>query len=90
MSENTKSEALKALIQSEIKRCKTIEDVMRPEGLVKQLSKHLIEGLLAAKLDEHLGYSKHEAKGKNSGNSTNGYSSKKVKPSEGDMELEVP
>lgn len=63
MEEINKSEALKALIQSEIKRCKTIGDVMHPEGLIKQLSKHLVEGILAAELDIHLGYGKHAPKG---------------------------
>jgi len=90
MEEINKADALKALIQSEIKRCKTIEDVMHPEGLIKQLSKHLIEGMLAAELDQHLGYEKHEAKGKNSGNSRNGYSAKTVKTSDGDVEFEIP
>ena len=90
MEEINKSDALRALIQSEIKRYKTIEDIMHPDGLIKQLSKNLIEGMLAAELEQHLGYEKYEAKGKNSGNSRNGYSSKTVKTSDGDIELEIP
>lgn len=90
MEEINKSEVLKTLVQSEIKRCKTMEDVMHPEGLIKQLSKHLIEGMLTAELDQHLGYEKHKPKGKNSGNSRNGYSTKTVKTSDGEVELEMP
>lgn len=78
------------MIESEVKKCKTLEDVMRPDGLIKQLSKHLIEGMLGAELDEHLGYGKHESVGRNSGNSRNGYNSKTVKSSDGEIDLEVP
>jgi hypothetical protein len=53
MKEINKSDALRVLIQSEIKRCKTMEDIMHPDGLIKQLSKHLIEGMLAAELEQH-------------------------------------
>src|SRR6187402_1272612 len=41
-------------------------------------------------MDSHLGYPKHAPEGINSGNSRNGKSSKKVKTSMGEVELEIP
>jgi transposase-like protein len=84
------NDAIKALIKAETKNCKTMEDLMRPDGLLKQLKKQLIEGVLAEELNAHLGYEKYETKGKNSGNSRNGASLKTVKSSDGEIELEIP
>ena len=39
---------------------------------------------------DHLGYEPYEAKGRNSGNSRNGYYSKKVRTSEGETDVRVP
>jgi len=41
-------------------------------GLFAQLKKKIVERALDAEMDDHLGYSKHDPKGKNSGNSRNG------------------
>jgi transposase-like protein len=41
-------------------------------------------------MTEHVGYEKHDAAGKNSGNSRNGKSAKTIKGSFGTMSLEVP
>src|SRR3989339_324209 len=84
------NDSIKALIKSEIKNCKTMKDLMRPEGLMAQLKKNLVEGILEEELNEHLGYEKHDPKGKHTGNSRNGYSSKTVRSSDGEIELEIP
>jgi putative transposase len=34
-----------------------------PDGLVKELTKALVERMLAGELNHHLGYEKHEAAG---------------------------
>ncbi len=50
-----------------------------PNGLVKELTKALVERMLAGELNHHLGYEKHEVAGYNSGNSRNGKSRKTLK-----------
>jgi transposase-like protein len=47
-------------------------------GLFAQLKKQIIERALDAEMDNHLGYSKHDPKGNNSGNSRNGRGKKSV------------
>ena len=55
---------------------------------LKKLQKRGIEKLLEGELNAHLGYSKHE---KTTGsNARNGYGSKNIKTSYGDMEIKVP
>lgn len=71
----------------EVLKCKTAKDV---NELVKKMTKSTLEKILQAELDEHLGYSKHESTGKNSGNSRNGSSQKTVRSSMGEMELDIP
>jgi putative transposase len=66
------------------------EDLLGKDGLLKQLQKRLLEKALGAELTVHLGYGKHEAAGKNSGNSRNGTSPKTMKGEFGNMELAAP
>jgi len=78
------------LIDELIKDCKTSDDIFGENGLVKQFVKSLTERALQAELTTHLGYDKHEIKGKNSGNSRNGASSKIVKGEFGQTEISIP
>jgi len=78
------------IIDELLKECKTQEDVFGENGLVKQFVKALAERALQAELTTHLGYEKHEAKGKNSGNSRNGASSKTVKGEFGEADITIP
>lgn len=73
-----------------LKDCKTSDDIFGENGLVKQFVKSLTERALQAELTTHLGYEKHEIKGKNSGNSRNGASSKVIKGEFGQAEIEIP
>ena len=57
---------------------KTADDLFGKGGLVKMLSKRLVERMLEGEMEHHLGYSKHAPEGNNSGNSRNGHSEKKV------------
>ena len=65
-------------------------DLIGPDGLVKELTKALVERTLAGELNHHLGYEKHEVAGYNSGNSRNGKSPKTLKGDTGEMTIEVP
>jgi hypothetical protein len=66
------------------------EDVIGENGLLKQLTKALLERALQTELTGHLGYEKHDPAGHKSGNSRNGTSRKKLKGDFGEMELETP
>src|SRR3954464_11890117 len=66
------------------------EDLIGENGLLKQLTKALVERALNAELTHHLGYEKNNPQGRGSGNSRNGNSKKKLKGDFGEIELEVP
>ena len=69
---------------------KSPEDLLGEQGLLKQLTKKLAERALEAEMEQHLGYAKHDAAGKNTGNSRNGKSRKMVRSIHGDIEIETP
>ena len=58
--------------------------------LVKELISQVIERALGADLEENLGYSKYDYKNKSTDNSRNGYSSKTMSTSYGDLDIDVP
>jgi transposase-like protein len=62
-----------------------------PDGLLKQLTKTLIETALSEEMTEHLGYEKHDPAGAGTGNIRNGTRGKTVlTESSGHVEIEVP
>lgn len=61
-----------------------------PDGLVKSLTKALVERMLTGEMNHHLGYEKHEVTGYGTGNSRNGTSRKILKGEAGEMTIEVP
>lgn len=63
------------------------EDV---KSLLQQITKAVLERALQGEMTEHLGYDKHDAAGKNTGNSRNGATAKKLKGDFGEIELETP
>ena len=78
------------LIDQLLKDYKSPEDVLGENGLLKQLTKAVLERALKAELSHHLGYEKHDPKGKNSGNARNGKSQKTLKGDFGSLPIEVP
>jgi putative transposase len=66
------------------------EDLIGENGLLKQLTKALVERAMNAELTHHLGYKKNDPQGRGSGNSRNGKSRKKLKGDFGEIEIEVP
>jgi putative transposase len=67
-----------------------VEAVAGEHGLLKQLTKAILERALSAELTTHLGYEKHEVAGRGSGNSRNGASKKRLKGDFGTLDIEVP
>jgi putative transposase len=59
-------------------------------GLLKQLTKMVLQTALQGEMDAHLGYGKHEPVGRNNGNSRNGTRSKTVVTDVGPVQIEVP
>jgi len=80
----------KELLDELIKDYKKPEDLIGETGLLKQLTKALMERALGAELTEHLGYEKHDPAGYNSGNSRNGTGSKTVAGDFGEIVVETP
>ena len=78
------------LIDNLLKNYKKPEDLIGENGLLKQLTKQLLERAMAAEMTEHVGYEKHDAEGDNSGNSRNGKSAKTIKGTFGEIVLETP
>ncbi len=66
------------------------EDIIGENGLLKQLTKALLERAMQAEMTEHLGYEKHDQAGNNSGNSRNGKTTKALKGDFGELPLETP
>src|SRR5579863_2218388 len=59
------------------------EDIIGEHGLLKQLTKALLERAMQAEMTDHLGYAKHDQAGNNSGNSRNGKTTKALKGDSG-------
>jgi len=78
------------LLDQLIKDYKKPEDLIGENGLLKQLTKRLLERAMQAEMTDHLGYPKNAPAGNNTGNSRNGSYKKKVKGDFGELDLTVP
>jgi len=78
------------LLDALMKDYKKPEDLIGENGLLKQLTKKLLERAMQAEMTEHLGYEKHAPTGNNSGNSRNGRYKKNVKGDFGNLDVTVP
>jgi putative transposase len=59
-------------------------------GLLAQLTRRLVESALEGEITDHLGYDRHDAAGRDGGNSRNGHRSKTVLTEVGPVEIDVP
>lgn len=73
-----------------LKGIKTQDDLAGPNGLLKAISKALLERMLEGELTHHLGYEKSDPAGYGSGNSRNGKTRKTLKSEQGEIEVAVP
>lgn len=80
----------KKLIDDLMKDYQKPEQLIGENGLLKQLTKALLERALDAEMTEHLGYQKHAIDGYGSGNSRNGKTRKKLKGDFGEIDLGTP
>lgn len=65
-------------------------DLTGPNGLLGRVTKAVLEGALQGEMDDHLGYAKHDAAGRDGGNSRNGARVKTVLTDIGSVDIEVP
>ena len=77
-------------LSKELKKCKSMEDLVGKDGLMQRLFGNIIQQFLEAEMEDHLGREKYERSDSESRNYRNGYSSKNVKTSFGEVEVEVP
>jgi putative transposase len=75
------------LIDEWLKEGRKPEDL---HDLLKQITKAVVERAMQGEMNAHLGYSKHDPAGNNSGNSRNGVTSKTLKGDFGEVEIETP
>ena len=78
------------LIDSLLADYKRPEDLIGENGLLKLLTKKLVERALQAEMADHLGHGKHESVANPAGNTRNGKSKKTLKGDFGELPIEVP
>ena len=80
----------KDLLDALMKDYKNPEDLIGESGLIKQLTKQLLERAMQAELTDHLGHEKNAPATNKSGNTRNGSYQKKVKGEFGELDITVP
>ena len=89
----TKKDDINFDYNEEVKKCKTIDDVIGKNGLVQRLIKDVLENILEVEMGEHLGRDKYDCQtdiDQDDRNYRNGYSKKTLRSSFGDVDLDVP
>ena len=84
------TEKQQALIEELVKDGMTAEQMFGEHGLLKTLQKRAMESVLEGEMSAHLGYEPHAVKGRNSGNSRNGKTTKIVQTATDRVEINVP
>ena len=89
-TKDRKKQLLDELLDEVVEDCKTPEDILGENGILKQLTKGVVERMLQAEMTDHLGYEKSDPAGQNSGNSRNGSAPKTILTGQGEVPLDVP
>ncbi len=80
----------KELLDSLLADYRKPEDLIGENGLLKQLTKLLVEKALEAEMADHLGHGKNEPVENAAGNTRNGKSKKTLKGDFGELPIEIP
>lgn len=78
------------LIESLMSGYQKPEDLIGEHGLLKQITKAVVERALQAEMEAHLGHAKNEAVANQAGNTRNGKSRKTLKGEFGELPIEIP
>ena len=87
MELNLKDKDLDALAAKMVEELKSEGDI---DAFTKALKQQFWESTLEGEMDDHLGYGKHEIKGRGTGNSRNGRGRKRLKSESGHLEISTP
>ena len=79
-----------AAIDDLLKKYKSPEEILGENGLLKQLTKAVLQRALQAEMTHHLGHEKHAPVSNKNGNARNGSSRKTMKGDFGTMQIEIP
>ena len=85
-----KHDVPEALLTSLLADYQKPEDLIGENGLLKQLTKLLVEKALDAEMAQHLGHAKHDPVANPAGNTRNGKSRKTLKGEFGELPIEIP
>jgi putative transposase len=80
----------KKVLQELLKDYKSPEDMLGENGILKQLTKELVEAALGSELSGHLGYEQNDSGSKPTTNRRNGSSKKTVRSELGEINLDIP
>lgn len=80
----------KELLDELIASCEGSEDLLGPDGLLKQLKGALVERMLREEMTDHLGHEKGAPDGRRGSNVRNGSSPKTLKGDDGELPIRVP
>jgi putative transposase len=80
----------KELLDTLMQDYKNPEDLIGETGLLKQLTKQLLERAMQAEMTEHLGYEKNASVSNDAGNTRNGSYNKNIKGDFGQLDVTVP
>jgi putative transposase len=78
------------LLDALMKDYKKPEDLIGESGLLKQLTKQLLERAMQTEITDHLGYEKNAPANNKAGNTRNGSYKKKIKGDFGELDISVP
>lgn len=84
MTKKKKEEYRKLIKENGLKSTKDVQEML------KDMFGGIIKEMLEGEMEEELGYSRYDYKNKETDNSRNGYTKKKVRSDYGDLELPVP
>lgn len=85
-----KTDKTAALLDELLADCSNPEEILGKNGLLKQLTKGLVERALEGELNAHLGYEPYDTSAKLTSNSRNGKARKQLQTESGTVEIEVP
>ena len=77
-------------LDKELSKCKNMEELIGKNGLMQRLFRGIIQQFLEAEMEEHLGREKYERQGDPVKNYRNGHSSKIIKSSFGEVDVDIP
>jgi len=80
----------KEVLDELLKDYKGPDDITGPDGLLKELTKALIERAMNAEMTDHLGYEKHDQTEKDTSNRRNGTTKKTLRSDQGPLEIKIP